>query len=129
MEDYDKQLSKGNETAMGDFGQLKSLKDLPSDKILLQYIREAARLNKEGVKLVRKPLSTARKILTIPADFKKALSQNPLARTTFKGFSYTNKKDYLDWITEAKTDATRQKRLTTSIEWLSEGKIRNWKYA
>ncbi len=129
MDDYDKLLSANNKTAMGHFGQLTSLKELPSDKILLQYIHEAARLNKEGVKVMRKPLSSIRKALTVPADLKKALLQNASARQTFDGFSYTNKKEYLDWVTEAKTDATRQKRLATTIEWPKEGKIRNWKYA
>ncbi len=128
MEDYDELLSVGNKAAMGHFGQLKSMKDLPSDKILLQYIKEAVRLNKEGVKVERKPVSNVKKALTIPSYFKKALSGNSAAQATFDGFSYSNKKDYLEWITEAKTEATRMKRMTTAIEWLSDGKIRNWKY-
>ncbi len=128
MEDYDKLLSVGNKTAMGHFGQLRNLKDLPSDKILINYIREAMRLNEEDVKIIRKATPASKKILTIPVDLKKALVKDHAARTTFEGFSYTNKKDYVDWITEAKTDATRVKRLNTTIEWLAEGKIRNWKY-
>lgn len=122
------QMAK-SEAAMGHLGKIKSLADLPSDKILIEYIREAARLNEEGVKVVRKPKVTVRKNLVIPPLFKKALAKGKQAQMTFDEFSYTNKKEYIDWITEAKTEATRDKRITTAIEWLEEGKVRNWKYA
>ena len=128
MHDYDKVLNPGGKTAMGHFGQLKSTKDLPSDKVLMQYIREAARLNEEGVKLFRKPKPTVRKNLIVPFDFKKALVKNKQAQKTFEEFSYANQKEYIEWITEAKTNATQLRRITTAIEWLAEGKIRNWKY-
>ena len=121
------QIAK-SEVAMGHFGQLKSLKDLPSDKILIQYIKEAARLNEEGVKIARKPISTVKKKLVVPADLKKALAKNKRATTTFETFSYSNKKEYLEWITEAKSADTRLKRLTTAIAWMAEGKSRNGKY-
>ena len=113
----------------GTSAKIKSLADLPSDKILIEYIREAARLNEEGVKVVRKPKVTVRKNLVIPPLFKKALAKGKQAQMTFDEFSYTNKKEYIDWIIEAKTEATRDKRITTAIEWLEEGKVRNWKYA
>ncbi|MEJ0056566.1 MAG: YdeI/OmpD-associated family protein [Bacteroidota bacterium] len=128
MEDYDALLSVGNKTAMGHFGQLKSLKDLPNDKILVKYIKEAMRLNEEDVKIIRKPAPREKKILLIPADLKKALAKNTAACKTFDGFNYSNKKEYIEWITEAKTDATREKRLNTAIEWMAAGKIRLWKY-
>ena len=127
MEDYDKKFSVGNKTAMGHFGKITSLKALPSDKIMIQYIKEAVRLNDDDVRIVKKR-TNEKKILTIPPDLKKALTKNKSASTTFEGFSYSNKKDYVEWITEAKTEATRLKRLETTIEWLAEGKIRNWKY-
>ena len=117
-----------SEVAMGHFGQLKSLKDLPADKILIRYIKEAARLNEEGVKVVRNPVSKVKKKLVVPADLKKALAKNKKAIATFEGFSYSNKKEYLEWISEAKSPDTRLKRLTTAIAWMSEGKSRNWKY-
>ncbi|CAN5540267.1 hypothetical protein BH10BAC4_BH10BAC4_13870 [soil metagenome] len=128
MDDYDKLMTGKNKTSMGHFGQLKSLNDLPSDRILIQYIREACRLNEAGIKIVRKSKPDAIKIVAIPLDLKKALGRNKAAGITFENFNYSNRKDYVDWITEAKTEATRQKRLYTTIEWLAEGKIRNWKY-
>jgi uncharacterized protein YdeI (YjbR/CyaY-like superfamily) len=64
----------------------------------------------------------------VPADLKAALGRSKPAAATFAGFSYSNRKDYVEWITEARQDATRQKRLATTIEWLAEGKPRNWKY-
>lgn len=104
-----------------------ALKDLPAEKILLAYIREAVALNEQGVKIPREE-STVKKELTIPEDLRAALTKNKKAQATFEGFSYSHKKDYVEWITEAKQEATRQKRLATTIEWLAEGKPRNWKY-
>jgi uncharacterized protein YdeI (YjbR/CyaY-like superfamily) len=120
MEDFD--------TAMGHFGQLKSLKDLPPDKRMVAFIKEAMRLNTAGIKLERQPALKIKKKLTVPSDFKKLLARDTRALKTFEAFSYSNKKDYLDWITDAKTDATRIRRMNQSVEWLAEGKIRNWKY-
>jgi uncharacterized protein YdeI (YjbR/CyaY-like superfamily) len=129
MEDYDKVLNPAHATAMGHFGQIRSLKDLPSDKTMIQYIREAARLNESGAKLDRRPTAKVKKPLTVPADFKKALSKNRKALAAFEAFSYSHKKEYLEWITEAKTDSTRSKRIATTVEWLAEGKGLNWKYS
>ena len=117
-----------SEAAMGHLGKITSLKDLPSDKILIQYVHEAMRLNEDGVKIVRKKKNVQKKDLIVPSDLKKALSKNKKALSVFDDFSYSNKKEYLDWITEAKTEETRLKRLTTAIEWLAEGKPRHWKY-
>ena len=66
--------------------------------------------------------------LTMPADFAQALKKNKAAQRTFEAFSPSHKREYLEWVTEAKTDATRQKRMSTAIEWLANGKTRNWKY-
>ena len=128
MADSQKLLSKVGKTSMGHFGQLTSLSDLPSDKIVVAYIKEGMRLNDEGIKAPVKSRDRETKTLKVPQDFKKALAGNKKALRTFEGFSYTNKKEYIEWITEAKTGETRAKRLTTSIEWLSKGKVRNWKY-
>ncbi len=116
------------EEAMGHLGQIKSLADLPSDKILTEYIKEAMRLNEEGIKLPARTSATAKKELKIPGYFKKALSKNKKALTTFEGFSYSHQKEYVEWVTGAKTEETRDRRLATAIEWLSEGKIKDWKY-
>ncbi|MBL7847415.1 MAG: YdeI/OmpD-associated family protein [Cyclobacteriaceae bacterium] len=127
MADYEKSLMPVGETAMGHFGRIASLKDLPSDARVRKYIKEACRLNEMGAKVAR-PKASPKKPLTVPAYFRKELALNPLAKATFDKFSYSHKKDYVEWITEAKTEITRNKRISTSIEWLSEGKGRNWKY-
>ena len=119
----------GSDGGMGHFGKITSLKDLPSDKQFVEYVRKAAALNKQGIKKPAdlKPKS-ARPELTIPEYFRTALRKNKKATATFAGFSYTNKKEYLDWLSEAKREETRAKRLKNTIDWLAEGKPRNWKY-
>lgn len=119
-------LLTGKES-MGQFGKLSSLKDLPSDKVLKEYIKEAEGLAKDGVKLPKaKP--ALKKELTIPEAFTKALNKNKKAQKVFDTFSYSQKKEYAEWISEAKTDTTRDKRIETAVEWIAEGKNRNWKY-
>lgn len=116
-----------NKTAMGSFGRLTSVKDLPSDKVMIGLIKQAAKLNDDGVKVQRKA-PAPKKDLVVPADLTKALSKNKAAKTAFENFSYSHKKEYVQWIEEAKTEPTRNKRVATTVEWLSEGKSRNWKY-
>ncbi|MFS8064044.1 MAG: YdeI/OmpD-associated family protein [Luteimonas sp.] len=114
---------------MGSFGKMTSLKDLPPKKELLALIRKAMRLNEDGVKTtgVRKT-STSKLPPVVPDDFAAALKKSRKARTTFDAFSPSHQREYVDWITEAKRDETRQKRLLQAVEWLAEGKPRNWKY-
>ena len=121
------QNAKG-ETAMGHLGTITSLKDLPTDKKISGYIKEAMKLNDDGIKVVKNLISAEKKDLEVPGYFTKALSKNKKAKETFNGFSFSNKKDYLQWITEAKTETTRELRIATAIEWLEEGKSRHWKY-
>lgn len=116
-----------NENAAWQLGRLTSLKDLPPDKKLISYIKEAMKLNEEGIRL-KQTSSNERKELVVPDYFTNELNKNNKALKVFEEFSYTNKKEYIDWITEAKTETTREKRLMTAIEWISEGKPRNWKY-
>jgi uncharacterized protein YdeI (YjbR/CyaY-like superfamily) len=113
-------------TAMGSFGRITSLKDLPDDKTIKKLIAEAVRLNDEGIKIKR--TGSKHKKLVVPDALLEALAKNTAAAETFNNFSYSKKKDYAEWIGEAKTDATRQKRLGTTIQWLAEGKPLNWKY-
>jgi uncharacterized protein YdeI (YjbR/CyaY-like superfamily) len=127
MKDPEKILQITEREAMGNFGNIKSLKDLPSDKILIAYIKEAARLNEENIKLpARKKAPVAE--LKMPADFAAALKKNKKANTIFENFPPGKRKEYIQWITEAKTEDTKNKRIETAVEWIAEGKSRNWKY-
>jgi len=116
--------------AMGHLGRITSLSDLPPDKHLIAYIKEAIELNERGVPLpsLRKNGEKNKKELKVPGYITKALKKNKKALETFEGFSYNHKKEYVEWITEAKTEETRNKRIATMLEWLAEGKPRNWKY-
>lgn len=126
MSDKAKVMSIDDRGAMGNFDRITSLSDLPSDKILLSYIKEAMSLNEGDVKMVRKKAPA--KDVTIPSDLVKALKTDSKARATFENFSNSHKKEYVEWIEEAKTDVTRQKRILTAIEWMADGKSKNWKY-
>lgn len=114
-------------TAMGAV-KVTSLDDLPADKVLLSYIKEAARLNDEDIKPARSKAPAGKKELSAPAYFKAALTRNQAALTTFENFSPSHKREYVEWVTEARQDATRERRLVQAIEWMAEGKPRNWKY-
>jgi uncharacterized protein YdeI (YjbR/CyaY-like superfamily) len=116
-----------SETAMGHLGKLTSLKDLPPDKKIIAWIKDAMRLNEEGVKVEKKKPVT-QKELEIPGYFTKAVQKNKKAATVFEAFSPSNKKEYVLWVAEAKTEDTRNKRLEQAIEWMAAGKPRNWKY-
>jgi uncharacterized protein YdeI (YjbR/CyaY-like superfamily) len=127
MKDKTLIMNAKQETAMGHMGRITSLEDLPSDKVMLQYIREAMALNDEGIKVEKKKVVKTE--LEIPEFLTKALGKNKNAAKTFAEFSYSSQKDYVTWLTEAKTEETRNKRLATAVEWLEEGKKRHWKYA
>ena len=114
-------------TAMGSFGRIESKKDLPKDKEIIALIHQAMELNEKGIKVPKKP-SAPKKEIVVPDDLTKALSKNKKAKATFDAFSHSHRKDYVEWINEAKTEPTRLKRIATTVEWVSEGKGRNWKY-
>ncbi|RLD20204.1 MAG: hypothetical protein DRI69_06785 [Bacteroidetes bacterium] len=113
-------------TGMGHLGKIKSLEDLPDEEIFRKYLREAIELNKKGIKIPKKKV--VRKELQVPDDMMAAIKYNKGALVTFEKFSYSHKNEYVEWITEAKTEKTRNKRLAQAIEWMTEGKGRNWKY-
>jgi|SRR5688572_21127223 len=112
---------------MGNLGRITSTKDLPPDKVLFDFIKQAAKLNEDGVK-VKKAAPKLKKEIPVPAEFQSMLNKNKKAKTTFDSFAPSHRREYLEWITEAKTEATQLKRMTTALEWISEGKQRNWKY-
>lgn len=126
LNDPQKVLRLADGTA-GQFGQISSINDLPPKEIMLDFIRQAVALNDTGVQKVKK-VPAERAELVIPDYFTEFLAAYPKALQVFYDFSYSGKKEYVEWITDAKTDATRQKRMETAAEWLSEGKSRHWKY-
>ncbi len=113
--------------AMGQYGRITTLSDLPSARTIATLVRKGAALNASGVKNLPK-LRHPKRAIRIPADLVAALKKNARARETFSAFPPSQRREYLEWITEAKTPATRAKRLATTLEWLAEGKPRNWKY-
>jgi uncharacterized protein YdeI (YjbR/CyaY-like superfamily) len=123
-----KSLSETRESAMGEFGRITALSDLPSEKTLLRYIKDAVRMNDDGVKRPVKAKPKENRSLEVPDYFLAALKRSRKALTVFEGFNYSNKKEYVEWVTEARGEETRKRRLETAVEWMSEGKPRNWKY-
>jgi uncharacterized protein YdeI (YjbR/CyaY-like superfamily) len=113
-------------SAMGHFGRITSLNDLPPGRAFLGLLQQARRLNDDGVKVKRQ--SVRKKEIPAPPYFLKALKRNKKAEETFKAFPPGHRREYLEWIVEARTDETRQRRMATAIKWMSEGKPRNWKY-
>lgn len=113
--------------AMGQFGRLTSVDDLPTDVELDDLIREATALAKTAP-APRKVKHEPKPPAELHPEFAAALKANPKAKDVLEGFPPSARRDYFDWIAEAKQDATRTKRIATAVEWLSEGKKRHWKY-
>lgn len=118
----------GERSGMGSFGCIKSLADLPSEKALIGYVKKAAALNDAGIKVPGRTQPKKREPLAMPDDLSAALKKNAKARKTFEEFAPSKRREYIEWVTEAKREETRKERLGTSIKWLSEGKPRHWKY-
>ena len=123
-------LKDQESTAMGSFGKLQSLKDLPSDKILKALIRDAMRLNDQGIKVEAGSRKTGsiKNEIPEPDYFTEALAEDTEATETWKRFAPSHRREYLEWITEAKTETTRTKRVLKTLEQLRENKQRHWKY-
>lgn len=111
----------------GSFGKIQALKDLPSDAALTKYVRMAVSLNEGGVPRPAKPRKAPKPVIVPPA-LKAALAKNAKAKATFDDGSPSFQREYAEWVGEAKTDETRDRRVATTLEWLTEGKSRNWKY-
>lgn len=109
--------------------KLERVSELPADEVLLGYIRQAVELNEKEIKAPKagRRKKAARKV-EVPDDLAAALEKNERARATFEGFGPSHKREYVEWIAEAKRDSTRSRRLATALQWLAEGKPRNWKY-
>ena len=113
-------------SGMGQFGKLTKIDDLPPRKALEALVKKAMRLTDEGVKPPRD--KHKKEAFTVPQDMRAALDANPAAAATFEGFPPSAQREYVEWITEAKRDETRIKRLNQAVEWMAEGKRRHWKY-
>lgn len=129
-QEMEKRIAKERGTtndAMGLLGRITSLKDLPKDAVLRRYFRTAAELAVSD-KPARARRATPRPALPVPPNLAAALGRNAAARKTFENFPPSHRREYIEWITEAKREETRAKRLATTIEWLAAGKQRNWQY-
>ncbi|MEP7268872.1 MAG: DUF1801 domain-containing protein [Saprospiraceae bacterium] len=113
---------------MGKFGNITSIKDLPPDKLILKMVKEACALNDAVIKAVKEKPKAKVNEIGIPEYFLKALAKNKKAEKIFNTGSFSFKKEYITWLDEAKTEATRNSRMTTALEWIAQGKGRNWKY-
>jgi uncharacterized protein YdeI (YjbR/CyaY-like superfamily) len=127
MDDFDRVFQRGPRSSpMG--ARVESLADLPPKKVLVAYVKEAKRLNDEGIKEPVRSGPKRRAKVGVPPELTAALKRSAKARAAFEAFSPSHRREYVEWITEAKRDETRAKRLATTIEWLEDGKHRNWKY-
>ena len=113
--------------AMGQFGRLASVADLPADDVLHALIRKAMALTDAGSRPARAK-AAPKPELAPPPELETALSANPAARATFDGFPPSCRREYVQWVVEAKRPETRDKRIAQAVEWMAEGKRRNWKY-
>lgn len=118
---------KGGE-AMGQFGRITRKADLPGKRELTGYVKQAMGLIESGAKRPAVKKAAPKPELAVPDDLTKALRRNAKARATFEGFAPSYRRDYIEWIVEAKREETRQRRLEQALEWMAEGKSRNWKY-
>lgn len=109
------------------FGRIRTVRDLPSKRDFTGYVKRAVELNLSGARVPRAP-AKPKKPIVVPDEFRRALARNAAARKSFQSFSPSHQREYLEWITEARQDATRQRRIAQAVEWMAEGKPRNWKY-
>ena len=120
--------SGSSDDAMGQFGKITAIRDLPSKSELTKLIKRAMVLNESGRKKAVKKSSTPKPAPQCPPDLDAALRKSPAARSTYQRLPPSHQREYVEWLEEAKREETRKRRLATTIEWLSEGKSRNWKY-
>ena len=118
---------KGKLIGKDGLSPIKSINDLPPKKELLALFKKLAQLNEDGVKIAR-PKRAPKPEAKTPPDLAAALKKNKKAASAWEDFSPSHRREYVQWITEAKTGETRKRRLDQALEWMAEGKSRNWKY-
>jgi uncharacterized protein YdeI (YjbR/CyaY-like superfamily) len=120
--------SAAKDDAMGQFGRITGLSDLPTKAALSKLLKAAAARNEAGLKTPRLPRKPPKPEAQVPPDLAAALKRSRKAAATFEGFSPSRRREYVEWIVEAKGSDTRARRLAQAIAWMAEGKARNWKY-
>lgn len=113
---------------MGTYGCLKSVDDLPPATHLKRLVVEAAKINDAGIKADMGRKRAPRPPLPVPDAFMAAIRKNRKALAAFEAFSPSHRREYVEWVTEAKREETREQRIATSVAWMAEGKPRMWKY-
>jgi len=121
------ELVVGGSNPHARYRYLKSVADLPGKKEMAALIRKAMALNDQGVVVTRAPREK-KAAARVPAELVAALQKSKKAQNAFEEFSPSHKREYVEWITEAKREETRQQRIQTAVKWIAEGKSRNWKY-
>jgi hypothetical protein len=122
-------LARGGVKAVdgaGSFGKIRSLADLPGDRALIGFLREAVALNESGAPA--RSRAKPRKGVLVHPSLARALRSNAAASRAFEAFTPGKRREYSDWIAEAKRDETRQKRIATALDWIAQGKSLNWRY-
>lgn len=119
-----------SDEAMGQFGRVSSIKELPSKTVLTRYIKKAMKLNEAGVKASRPAAKKGAKqaAIVVPPELAKALARQPKVQAQFDAMSPSQRREYCEWIAEAKKPETRERRLLKAMEQIAEGKSQNWKY-
>ena len=117
-----------NRTAMGSLGRIKNVADLPAKKVLIGYVKKRVELNKSGVKKPKAPAAKTKKPIRVPAELKAALAKNAKARANFDAFPPSHRREYCEWISGAKGEDTKARRVKSAVQTISEGKPQNWKY-
>lgn len=125
MEDPAGIFPRAGESSMGG-RKFRSADELPAEGVLLRYIRAAVALNEQGMKVPR--IARKKPPPTLPPDLAAALRKNRKAQATYDAFPPSHQRDYVEWITEAKRDVTRRRRVITAVEWMAQGRTHNWKY-
>jgi uncharacterized protein YdeI (YjbR/CyaY-like superfamily) len=113
--------------AMGHFGRVCSVADLPSRRELVRLVKAARKLN-DGGPMPRTKAKAPKPLVDVPADLAAALGRDAKARATFERFPPSHRREYVEWIVEAKRDETRARRVAQAVTWMAEGRSRNWKY-
>ncbi|TAK19041.1 MAG: hypothetical protein EPO35_00670 [Acidobacteria bacterium] len=122
---------KGNgQGAIGNFRScITAIGDLPSDAAIIKLLKTAKKLNDDNVQLPKRKVNRSKnRVVRVPPVFMKAINANAKARAAFEKFPYSHKKEYVEWIADAKKPETRDRRIAQAIQWMAAGKSRNWKY-